>query len=304
MIAIRDARQNELAELEHIVRLAFATHLGLPSPEAFGDRALIGPRWRADPRSVLVAELDGRAVGSNVATLWGRFGWFGPLTVHPDYWNRGIAQALLAPTMRRFAEHRTAAEALFTFSSSPKHITLYQRYDFWPRRLTAVMARTPARSGASYRRLSSLAATARDGARSAIARITNGLFAGLDLALEIEAVATQGTGETLLVEDDGGVAGFAVCHHGPGSEAGSNDCAVKFGAAATGAAFRSLLVALLDYSAEVGAQRAAVSINTARERAYRSALEAGFTIAMLGVAMVRGDAAYDHPDAWVLEDHR
>ena len=73
----------------------------------------------------------------------------------------------------------------------------------------------------------------------------------------------------------------------------------------TGAApFRALLAAIVAYAGEVGVERVLVSVNTAREGAYRSALEAGFAIAMLGVAMVRGGDAYDHPGAWVIEDHR
>ena len=69
------------------------------------------------------------------------FGWFGPLTVRPELWNRGIARALLDATMERFAARRTTTEALYTFASSPKHLALYQRYGFWPRRLTATLAR-------------------------------------------------------------------------------------------------------------------------------------------------------------------
>jgi hypothetical protein len=37
---------------------------------------------------------------------------------------------------------------LFTFAHSPKHITLYQKFGFWPRFLTAVMPK-PVISGTS-----------------------------------------------------------------------------------------------------------------------------------------------------------
>lgn len=288
------------------MNLAFATQFGLPSPAAFGDRMTIAPRWRSDPKSVFVAELDGRIVGSNVVTIWGRFGWFGPLTVHPDHWNHGVARALLDVSMERFAARGTTTEALYTFASSPKHVGLYQRYGFWPRRLTALLTRAPAAQPAAiFRRLSALDPAARAATLRELAAITGAIRDGLDVSAEIRMVAEQHLGDVLVVDDARGTAAaFAVCHHGAGSEAGSTACAVKFGAATGSAPFEALLSAVLAYAGETGAERVVLAINTAREGAYRAALDAGFAIAQLGVAMVRGDDAYDHPGAWVIEDHR
>lgn len=303
---IRLARADELETAQNIVNLAFATQFGLPSPAAFGDRMTLAPRWRADPESVLVAELDGRIVGSNAVTTWGTFGWFGPLTVHPELWNRGIARALLDATMDRFAARRTTTEALYTFASSPKHVALYQRYGFWPRRLTAVLARTPD-SGATpaSRLLSALDPAARAAVVEELGAITATLRPGLDLAVEMRIVLEQRLGDVLVVDDTRGrPAAFAVCHAGFGSEAGSNACSVKFACATGPAPFAALLAAVLAYGARTAADRVVLAINSAREGAYRAALDAGFAIALLGVAMVRGDNAYDHPGAWVIEDHR
>jgi ribosomal protein S18 acetylase RimI-like enzyme len=302
--SIRSAREDELAELHDIFSLAFSTHFGRPI-EMFGDRKLIEPRWRTDPQSVLVAELDGRVVGSNVATIWGRFGWFGPLTVHPDYWDRGIAQALMVPTMQRFAEHGTTTEALFTFPSSPKHIGLYQRYGFWPRRLTASLARLPEVVGSTeFVPFSTLSADAQQTALGSIRSLCARIIDGFDPTAEVAAVAKQRLGETLIVRgSDGAVAAFAICHHGAGSEAGSIDLSVKFGAAADGSFYQRLLDAVLSYGAVVKAERVVLAVNAAREGAYRATFDRGFRIAMLGVAMVRGDVA-DDPAAWLIEDYR
>ena len=301
---VRFAREDELPELHHIFALAFSTHFGRPI-EMFGDRKLIEPRWRTDPESVLVAELDGRLVGSNVATIWGRFGWFGPLSVHPEYWNRGIAQALMVPTMQRFAEHATTTQALYTFPSSPKHIALYQRYGFWPRRLTASLSQAPETvESAEFSGYSTLGTGDQATALADIRSLCAPIFTGVDPTAEVAAIAKQRLGETLIVRGSGGaVAAFAIAHHGAGSEAGSKDVAVKFGAAAGGEAYRRLLDAVLSYGAEVNAERVSVAVNAAREDAYRATLERGFCIGMLGVAMVRGDVA-DDPGAWLIEDYR
>ena len=304
-LAIRFAREDDLTAAQAIVNLAFATQFGLPSPAAFGDRMMLAGRWHADPESVLVAEDAGGIAGSNAITTWGRFGWFGPLTVHPDRWNQGIARALLDATMERFTARGTTTEALFTIASSTKHVGLYQRYGFWPRRLTAVLARAPdARRPATFRRLSTLDPAARAATLRDLEALTNAIWDGLDVAREIRIVEEQHLGEVLIVDGEDAAAGFAICHYGAGSEAGRTACSVKFGAATGADAFGRLLSAAIAYAGELGVERVVVAVNTAREGAYRSTLDAGFAIAMLGVAMVRGGEAYDHPNAWVIEDHR
>lgn len=56
------------------------------------------------------------------------------------------------------------------------------------------------------------------------------LYDGLDLEREIRTVNAHGLGDTVLLWDSARLAGLAVCHCGPGSDAGSGVCHVKFGA--------------------------------------------------------------------------
>src|ERR1700730_5269738 len=98
-LVIRAMQEADLDETDRIFRLAFGTFLGMAEPETFaGDRQLARSRWLADPDAALVAELDGVLVGSNFATKWGSVAFFGPLSVRPDLWDRGIAQRLVAET--------------------------------------------------------------------------------------------------------------------------------------------------------------------------------------------------------------
>jgi hypothetical protein len=84
-VLIRAMKEADLGEARSIFRLAFGTFLGVPDPEAFwADREYVFTRWRANPRAALIAEENGKLVGSNFATHWGSFGFFGPLTVRPD----------------------------------------------------------------------------------------------------------------------------------------------------------------------------------------------------------------------------
>jgi GNAT superfamily N-acetyltransferase len=143
-------KQSELEEAGRIVRLAFGTFLGLPDPLDFmGDRNLMTPRWRSTHVKVIAAREGGRLIGSNVATRWGSFGFFGPLTVLPEYWDRGVAQQLLEATMAIFDRWGVRHTGLFTFAQSAKHVGLYQKFGYWPRYLTAIMTRTPGVNSAS-----------------------------------------------------------------------------------------------------------------------------------------------------------
>src|SRR5208282_334930 len=142
-VIVRPLIESDLPEAGRIIRLAFATFLGLPpdDPRRPSDSDYARSRWTADPSSALTAEHAGRLIGSNFATNWGSFGFFGPLTVDPEYWNRGVAQQLLEPTMEIFRRWGDRHLGLYTFAHSPKHTALYQKFGFWPRDLVAVMAK-------------------------------------------------------------------------------------------------------------------------------------------------------------------
>jgi hypothetical protein len=99
-IKIGPLKQSELEEADRIDRLAFGTFLGVPDPLDFmDDRTYMAPRWRSPHVKVIAAREGRRLIGSNVVTRWGSFGFFGPLTVLPEYWDRGVAKKLLAANM-------------------------------------------------------------------------------------------------------------------------------------------------------------------------------------------------------------
>src|SRR4051794_20170890 len=146
---VRPLKQEHLVNADLVFRVAFGTFLGAPEPEKFfGDRDYINTRWRANANSAFGAWRGGQFVGSNFATNWGSVGFFGPLTVDPAYWEQKAAQRLLEPVLDLFDTWGTKLAGLFTFSHSPKHVGLYQKYGFMPRHLTMLMAK-PVLGGAA-----------------------------------------------------------------------------------------------------------------------------------------------------------
>src|SRR5262245_35458070 len=122
-IVIRPLQEPELDEADRIFRDAFGTFVGLPEPQSFGgDTDYVRTRWRANRQATFAAVRGGALLGSNFATRWGSFGFFGPLSVRPDLWDQGVARRLLDATMERFATWRLTHAGLFTFANSPKHV--------------------------------------------------------------------------------------------------------------------------------------------------------------------------------------
>jgi GNAT superfamily N-acetyltransferase len=315
-IKVGPLKQSELEEADRIVRLAFGTFLGLPSPLDFmGDRTFMAPRWRSTHSKVIAAREGGRLIGSNVATRWGSFGFFGPLTVLPEYWDRGVAQRLLEATMTIFDKWGLRHSGLFTFPQSAKHVCLYQKFGYWPRYLTAIMTRTPEanpalqvkRAGAPAL-LSAFTKVEREQAIRACWKLTHKIDKGLDLTGEIRAVLAQRTGDVVLTSTRGVLDAFAVCLNGSGSEGGENTCYIKFGAARGGAGAGERFDKLLDACEDFAGSRGVIveaGVNLAREDAYRRMRSHGYRVAMQGVAMQRPHAdGFNRAGAYVIDDWR
>jgi GNAT superfamily N-acetyltransferase len=311
-VRVRPLRADDLDSADRVMRLAFGTFRRLPDPAtAFGDTDYVRTRYRAAPDCAWAAEVDGNVVGSVFAARWGSFGFFGPLTVHPDLWDRGIASRLLHPVLESFERWGVRQGGLFTFASSPKHIGLYQKHGFWPGSLTVVASKPIVRDVVGgYALASEETSDGRASLLGEIRELTNAVFRGLDLEREIVAAATQRIGDTLVLPGDDVLDGVAVCHCGAGSEAGSGTCYVKVAAVRPGGGaddrFERLLDACEGFAAESAAERLVAGVNTGRLDAYRRLLSRGFRIEQIGVSMhLRpGEPALDTPDDYVIDDLR
>jgi GNAT superfamily N-acetyltransferase len=313
LVKIGPLKPGELPEAEQIFRLAFAKFLGFPNPlEFMAGQNLITPRWRSSHVKVIAARAEGRLVGSNVITRWGSFAFFGPLTVLPEYWGQGVAQRLLEATLTLFDRWGVRNSGLFTFAQSAQHVALYQKFGYWPGHLTAVLTRTPEADPANRTDaptlLSALSRSQRQAAIEACAKLTGKIASGLDLTGEIKSLLAQRAGDVVLTYGRGSLDGFAVCVHGPGTEAADKICYVKFGAARHGAdsggRFDKLLQACDAFAAARGAALEA-GVNLARQDAFLRMRAHGYRATMQGVAMLRPTTgSFNRPDAYVIDDWR
>ena len=315
-VHVRPMRADDVDSADRVMRLAFGTIRDLPDPSAaFGDAETVRTRFRAAPECAWAAEADGEVVGSVFAACWGSFGFFGPLTVHPGLWDRGIGSRLLRPVLEAFTSWGVRQAGLFTFAGSPKHLGLYQKHGFWPGSLTVVTTREiGSTASCSYALVSQELGNRHDLVLDEIRGLTDQVFRGLDLGREIVAVNEQEIGDTVLVRGngDGSLDGMAVCHCGAGSEAGGDTCYVKFAAVRPGQGadaamrFERLLDACEAYAAESGLGRLVAGVNTGRLDAYRCLLARGFRTEQIGVSMrLRAEGPhFDTPAHRVIVDLR
>ena len=213
--------------------------------------------------------------------------------------------------MECFSRWRTTHACLFTFANSQKHVGLYQRFGFWPQFLTAILSKPvdQGRQSSQWTRFSEVAEGEREAVLGACRQLTDEIYEGLDVSGEINAVATQELGDTVLVWEGSRLAALAICHCGPGTEAGGGTCYVKFGATRPGPTagqdFDRLLNACEEMASKRGLSRLAAGVNTARHEAYRAILEHGFRTDLQGVAMHRpNEPGYNRPGVYLIDDWR
>jgi len=310
----RSLAKRDLPAAQRIVRRAFGAFRGAPDLETFWtDFDYVYGRFGAEHTAAFAADVDGDLAGVNFATRWGSVGFFGPLSIRPDLWDRGLAQPLVQAASEKFQSWGVSHAGLCTFPHSTKHVWLYQKFGFYPRFLTPVMA-APVKPGVArlppFARHSELSAGERAQAEQASRELTDEIYEGLDLSAEIRTVAARNLGDTLLLwEGASRLAGFAICHWGPASEAGQGCLFVKFGAARPGSGAEARFAALLEGCAGL-AEAAAMpnvlaGVNTGREEAYRSMLTHSFRARMHVLAMHRpNEPGYSRPGCFVMDDWR
>ena len=294
-LVVRQLTEGDLVDADRINRVAFGTFFGLEDPTAFrGDGEVIPGRFASNPHGAFAAEMNGELVACGFVMDWGRVGLLGPLTVDVDQWGRGIGRSMMDAMTGYMDSRGFTLQGLFTHPQSPTHIRLYESYGFRMNRITAVMAKDVAAAAelpGTARLFSELAEEDRRVAIAECRNIAETVYPGLDLAGEITSIALNGFGDTVLLGAAGDLSGFACCHQGAGSEAGSRQTLVKFASVRSGpdapATFEKLMAACGGFAAQRGTKRLVAGTNTGRAACYQAMLDMGFRSWMNGIAMLK-----------------
>ena len=326
MIKVRRVRKGDLSRVREVMESAFGDfyerQLGSRPRQVFGGAQYVNHRWLMEPWGCFVAEEnESKIVGASIGVCLGSVGLFGPVAVLTPYQNQKVAQGLLRATQGFFDENRVSLQGLVTYPYSPKHLVLYQKFDFKPRALVAITGKSlerrdqaapppkPPRGGPRLHRFSTYEESKKKNLLGRLKALTGKLYRGLDLTKEIEIVDGLALGDTLLLEKDRALIGFAICHAPGVSEAPQGSLYIKYAAIDPTRRrpehFAQLLAACEEYGAAAGCQRIIAPVYTAYWRAYQTLFASGYHMDMLMIRMKRGKHdEYEREDNFVLDDWR
>ncbi len=171
--------------------------------EDAGDGAMI---WR---------DADGHLVAFNIVHQSGAEGWMGPLAVRPDRQSAGLGKTLIRVGITWLQGCGVRTIGLETMPRTVENIGFYSRLGFVPGHLTVTVTRDlPWRSTGSLQLLSASTAN-RQGRLAECRALTGRLAPGTDFTRELALTDDLRIGDTVLVEEDHRLLGYALWHSAP-----------------------------------------------------------------------------------------
>jgi len=147
-VSIRDTQATDAAECGRIIHAAFATIAAqhnfppdFPSAEvatAVASMLIAHPEFHG-----VVAETDGRIVGSNFLDTRSLIGGIGPITIDPSVQNTGIGRQLMQTIMERAVAKKMSGIRLVQDAFHNRSLCLYARLGFVTREPLSVMQGPP-----------------------------------------------------------------------------------------------------------------------------------------------------------------
>jgi len=205
-VTIRPATPEDIATCGKICYDAFVTinaahgfPCDFPGPDAAA--GLITMMFSAPSFYCVVAESEGRVVGSNCLDERAMIYGIGPITVDVNAQSSGIGRALMRAVMERAAKQGAAGVRLVQAAFHNRSLSLYTSLGFDVREpLACVQGRTTQRSvpGCAVR----AATSADEDACNALSRRVHGFDRGMDLSQSIHG------GTAKVVERDGRITGY------------------------------------------------------------------------------------------------
>jgi GNAT superfamily N-acetyltransferase len=151
----------------------------------------------------VVAELNGKVVGSNFLDERSTIVGVGPITVDPAVQDHGIGRALMHDVIARAADRGNPGIRLLQSAYHNRSLSLYANLGFQVRDLVACMQGTPPTGAVAGYRVRRATAADTDACATVCRRIH-----GHDRTGEVSDAIAQGT--ALVVEHDGRISGYAT----------------------------------------------------------------------------------------------
>jgi predicted N-acetyltransferase YhbS len=148
---IREAVLDDWQEAGRICYEAFATvsrQHGFPPDFPTVEAAALPIKWLIGHPQIysIVAERDGRVIGSNFMDERSTISAIGPISIHPAEQDRGVGRALMLAALDRAAQRKAPGVRLLQLSYHNRSLSLYAKLGFDVRGSYAAMYGEPIRS--------------------------------------------------------------------------------------------------------------------------------------------------------------
>ena len=215
-------------------------------------------------------DASGQVVAFNLAHCCGAEGWMGPLAVRPGRQGQGIGGMIVEAGIRWLRDAGARVIGLETMPRTVENIGFYSRLGFRPEHLTVSLTREldgSAAAGASPGKL--LSEGGKERAEERCRALADQVATGRDFTREITLTRELQLGDTSLIEDDHGLAGFALWHTVPLAEGKPEDeLRVLKLVARDPESFPPLVAAVESQARLRGAHRVSFRCQTAFREAY------------------------------------
>lgn len=286
--------------------------------EAFTDRysrdGLVGVRvpqlnnlvWRyaledAGDGSMVWRDAEGRMVAFNMVHRSGTEGWMGPLAVRPDRQGEGLGSTMVRTGIEWLRTQGATTIGLETMPRTVDNIGFYSRIGLVPGRLTVTLVHeVPRRSVGSAELLSGSGPAWMDRLEEC-RQLADRLVPGVDFTRELALTRDLGIGDTTLVRNSAGLAGFALWHSTPlAAGRPKEELRILKLVAATPDAFDSLIQAVQCSASSERVSRVAIRCQTEFPQAYLRLIELGYRVHWTDLRMLLQDFPQRRPSEGIL----
>jgi GNAT superfamily N-acetyltransferase len=242
--------------------------------------------WRyairdADEGAMIWRDERDEIVAFNIAHCSGSEGWMGPLAVRTDRQGIGIGRTIVEAAVEWLRGRGVTTLGLETMPRTVENIGFYGRLGFNPRHLTITMTGDATRRavGGPLIEMRPLSKAKRRLLAQRCGERLSQTVPGCDFSREMELTCELGIGDTVAIEQDGEIAGFALWHSVALTRGrAADELRVLKLFADSHDAFERLVLAIELCAGKSGLRRVSIRCQTAYPEAYRALLERGYRV--------------------------
>jgi len=220
-------------------------------------------------------------VAFNVAHHSGVEGWMGPLAVRPDFQLGGVGKVIVGAALDWLRSEGVSTIGLETMPRTVENIGFYGKVGFVPQYLTVTMTTDTERKDVSGHAvcLGDLSEADRNAAMDRCRERLNQSAPGYDFTREFALTHELEIGDTVVLERDGDVRGFAVWHSAPltGDEP-SDELRLLKVFADSAETFEHLVGVTEQCAVDLGIPRVAIRCQTAYSDAFCALIRLGYSV--------------------------